>query len=618
MPAGLHVRRSTHRILLAAAVAVALIAVTAASAAADTRVSVGAPAHGTPFSQNKQNEPALAVDANHPNILVSGANDELDMEACAAVNEGEDPPGSQCPFTPTVGVSGVSFSFDSGHSWTQPTYTGNSARACTTPTPCVVDSSGPIGTLPWYAENGLTSDGDPAIAFGPVRGSDGRFSWSNGSRLYYANLASSTAPTKQGAAFKGFEAIAVSRTDDVAAAAANGKSAWKPPVIASKQSSTLFADKEQIWADNAATSAYFGNVYICYAAYRSQEKGGGLPEPIILARSTDGGSTWTTKQISSAALNGNNPGRDGCTVRTDSRGMVYVFYRADDPKTKVPSQLMARSANGGQTFEPPRAVAGPAETVGTLDPTILRPVEDGIAGARADLAPAPSVDIANGAPTGADATDEIVMSWVDGSRGLNAERALVTVSTDRGASWRSPATVPVPGRPYYVAPAIAPNGSQIYLAYNAFTTPFQSTTATPRTLVGGLLRSGVAAGGMPSGWSAVDAGAPGDPRGSSQNNLVAEFLGDYVYAIGTRTYGAGVYNDARNAADCPAMDRYRQAYEDGVLAGRLPPIAQEDSPAERDAPPPSAAAAAPQRPSVTAECSPDFGNSDIYGATSAP
>src|SRR5215212_6958844 len=188
----------------------------------DTKVTVGSPT--SPFSQNKQNEPAIAVDANHPNVLVAGANDNIDMEAC---NAGAD---NTCPFTPGVGVSGVYFSFDSGTTWTQPTYTGLTGRDCPNdpgPDPGCTAHPGLIGTVPWYAENGLVSDGDPAVAFGPRRGPGG-FSWSNGSRLYYANLTSNVGATRSEQAFRGFEAIAVSRTDNPQAAAANVKSAWMP------------------------------------------------------------------------------------------------------------------------------------------------------------------------------------------------------------------------------------------------------------------------------------------------------------------------------------------------------------------------------------------------------
>src|SRR3954451_10910815 len=168
----------------------------------DVLVSNGSPP--TPFSQNKQNEPAVAVDASRPNMLAAGANDEIDMEAC---NPAAD---NTCPFTPGVGSSGVYFSFNGGSSWTQPTYTGLTGRGCLGvigpgDPPCT-PVTGPIGTLSWYAENGMASDGDPAVAFGPRPGPGG-FSWDNGSRLYYANLTANLGTTRSESVFKGFEAI---------------------------------------------------------------------------------------------------------------------------------------------------------------------------------------------------------------------------------------------------------------------------------------------------------------------------------------------------------------------------------------------------------------------------
>jgi hypothetical protein len=581
--------------LVALALAGALMLVLAAMAGAqggtEALVTVGSPT--APFSANKQNEPALAVDANPASgghILAAGANDNIDMEAC---NSGDD---TTCPFTNGVGVSGVYFSFNSGKSWSQPTYTGWSARNCHgVPGPdagCQPVAGGPIGTLPWYFENGLVSDGDPAVAFGPQPGANGTFSWSNGSRLYYANLTSNFGATRDEAAFKGFEAIAVSRTDDVAGAAANGKNAWMPPVVISKQSGTTFSDKEQIWADNASSSRFFGNVYVCWAAFRGQEKSANAaPAPLQVAVSHDGGTTWEQHQISAAANNGQRNPTDGCSIRTDSTGNAYVFgVGTVSSAGHTAFELMSISTNGGHTWSRPRPVAGPVTQPGVFDPVLGRPVIDGIAGARSDLAPAPSVDIANGAPTGADATDRIVMTYVSGE--LAKPHVYFTESTNRGNTWSAPRAIEgATDRGYYTAPSISPNGANVYVVYNAFTTPYRPTTATPRSLVGVVLQAAAGATGPTGAFTEIHRSVPGDPRGSSQNNLVAEFLGDYVYAVATRTYGAAVWNDTRNAADCPAIDAWRQSLEDGN------PIA---------------------RPAPQQDCPPTFGNSDIWSFTTAP
>ncbi|TMD98438.1 MAG: exo-alpha-sialidase [Chloroflexi bacterium] len=560
------------------AAAFALIAAsTALGAASDTRVSIGSPP--APFSQNKQNEPTIAVDAHAPNVLVAGSNDNIDMEDCNA----GDP--RTCPFTHGVGVSGVYFSFDSGQSWTQPTYTGWSARNCVgAPGYTCNPGVGPIGTLPWYYENGIVSDGDPAVAFGP-KPVAGSFSWANGSRLYYANLTSNFGATRSEESFKGFEAIAVSRTDNVQAAAANVKSAWMQPVLISHQSTTTFSDKEQVWADNASSSPFFGNAYVCWANFVGQEKGNAAPAQLQVAVSSDGGDTWSVHPIGAAANNGQRNPLDGCTIRTGSDGTAYVFGVGTVSSAGHASfELMSTSANGGQSWSSPTAVAGPVTQPGVVDRVLGRPTIDGIAGARSDLAPAPSVDIANGAPTGGDATNRIVMSYVSGD--LATPHVYFTESSDGGATWSAPRPIERTGdRGYYTAPAISPNGTDVYVVYNAFTTPYRTDTTSPRNLVGVVLHADVS-GSTTGGFTSIHRGANGDPRGSSQNNLVGEFLGDYVYATATRTFGAAVWNDARNAADCPAIDAWRMSLRDGTTVPR--PAPEQDCPAT-------------------------FGNSDIYG-----
>jgi hypothetical protein len=582
--------------LMAGAVSAFVLAVPAALSASesDTLVSVGSPQ--TPFSQNKQNEPALAVDQSHPTVVVQGANDNIDMEAC---NAGDD---TTCPFTPGVGSSGLSFSLDGGSSWVQPTYSGFSARTCLGQvgpddpgcTPLTAAEGGVIGTLPWYSENGLVSDGDPALAFGPAPDASGAFSWGNGSRLYYANLTSNFAAERNDFAIKGVEGIGVSRTDDVTAAANGVKAAWKAPVVIPSSSAAAFADKEQIWADNAASSPHFGNVYVCFANYVGGPSVGSAAHSLEVARSEDGGDTWsrvTVARVPGSASGqqfGVLSGASGCTIRTASDGSVYVFWLGWDQQLKQNGIYMASSTDGGVTFNAARRLFQVVHT-GVFDPVQGRFEMDGITGARDDLSDAPSIDIANGAPTGAAATNQIVLTWVDGGAGLNNEHVLFTTSTDGGDSWTTPRAVETTGdRGFYSANAISPNGQDVYLVYNAFLAPYQQDTSSPRPLVGVVKHADVGSGGSVGAFAELNRGAAGDARASSANALTDEFLGDYVYAVATNTYGAAVWNDVRRAEDCPAVDAWRMSLEGGPSAPR--PAPEQDCPAR-------------------------FGNSDIFGGS---
>ena len=102
----------------------------AGPAVTTSEVSVGSPHNIAPRSH--QNEPAVAIDAHAPNVLVAGSNDYIDQQPCPEDIATET---ATCDdFTAGIGVSGVYFSFDSGQSWMQPTYTGWQARDCGTAT----------------------------------------------------------------------------------------------------------------------------------------------------------------------------------------------------------------------------------------------------------------------------------------------------------------------------------------------------------------------------------------------------------------------------------------------------------------------------------------------------
>ena len=99
---------------------------------------------------------------------------------------------------------------------------------------------------------------------------------------------------------------------------------------------------------------------------------------------------------------------------------------------------MKRSFDGGLTFEPKALAIADVTDDGIFDG--VRSISfDGIAGARTSFIP--SLDIANGTPTGVGAPDTLALGSSDGSGGLNHEPALVQLADDQGATWSGPTAV---------------------------------------------------------------------------------------------------------------------------------------------------------------------------------
>ena len=590
--------RSLRRcLILPAALALCAIGVSAAHAqpVVDALVSVASPTDNHP--RNSSNEPSLAVSAIRTNVLAAGSNDLVDMQPCSQLASTEHaacsfPLGT---FNPGVGLSAVHFSFDRGHTWIQPTYSGLTAADCSpTVEPCV-PHVGPIHTVPNYYENGLRSRSDTGVAFGPAPGPNG-FSWANGDRLYFSSLATNLTDTvirNVSATQNSTFAVTVSSIENVTPDRIADQANWSRPYFAAPQAAfSAGLDKEQIWADNAGSSPFFGNVYVCYSDFHSFSGGNAFPLKPMVSTSRDGGVTWKQHQVAPAIANAKQGSYDGCTVRTDSHGAVYVFFTHFGGTSLAGFHTVIKSLDGGQTWQPPQDVVAITDPSFHTDTVTGRCIVDGIAGARTDLAAMPSVDVANGAPTGADATDEIVDSWVDGAFGPDHEKAMLAYSTDGAASFSAPMPIsPASDIPTYAAPAISPNGAMVYVVSQAFTAPFQTTTANPRPEHGVLQTAAIGAGGAPGAWTTAYSGPLGDARGTSQGRILYnEFLGDYVYAIATRDYGAGVWTDVRRTADCPAIDAWRQQSSD---AGHVVLPA----------------------PWPLGSCPATFGNNDIFSAT---
>jgi BNR/Asp-box repeat protein len=488
----------------------------------NTAVPVGGISNGMPavdtFSRNKQNEPSITMDPL-TGALVAGSNDEIDEPLCSGAGTAASP--GSCPFASNTGLSGAYFSINGGATWIQPSFTESAMG--------VGSCKGRlIHTLPGYCEKNLESFGDAALAVGPAMGNDGRFSFANGSVVYYGNLAFPIGGA--------VPVVAVSRSMDDGAA-------WAAPVVASDTTNPVdFNDKDYVWADRNPKSPFFGTVYASWTLFQGAGRFGRSntfsPEPIVVARSTDGGITWSSAiRLSQSANNGAVGGRQGSLIRTGPDGTVYVFW--EGAIFQHSEQLVAISHDGGVTFSRPMPVAAVNDIPSPLPGSSFRDNSF------------PSADVNQ-------ATGAIYVTWADQQGSPATALIEFTESDDGGMTWSAPITIG--GRAgafnaFFPSVAASPDGHHVFVAWPAQTWKAPGTTAGPG-VVTQFSAYNLRTDGAWSGGHLLST-AFGDPDGSSTNGLGAQFLGDYATAVSSNSTGWFVWTDTRNDASCAAVDAFR-------------------------------------------------------------
>lgn len=165
----------------------------------------------------------------------------------------------------------------------------------------------------------VQAGGDPVLAFAP-----------NGTLYYTALVYDLSFPnhTPSGVA------VAVSR---------DGGAHWASPVMVHYESSNnFFNDKQWIAAGSN------GEVYLTWTAFKSNKPSGYISSNIVMSVSHDFGATWSDPiPVSDAA----HPYDQGSSVSVAPDGTVYVAYEGNQASDLSKDQIvLARSTDGGLTF----------------------------------------------------------------------------------------------------------------------------------------------------------------------------------------------------------------------------------------------------------------------------
>lgn len=400
-----------------------------------------------------QNETAIAVDPNNPNRVVAGANDYVTRTWSCTVS------GTPCSALGDA-YSGTYFSNDGGQTW------------C-----CTATDPAHLGTLIPGVEH-LTggpydAGGDPALAF------DSR------GHVYYAGL--------------GFNRTSAPNTVEVSRGTFTGGSlSWSAPTfINATTSPSTLNDKEWIAVDTNSASPFRDRIYVSWTRYLfNPHNGAYMQSPIFFVYSTDGGTTFSTPK----AISGNVLYDQGSRPVVGPDGSVYVFWEGATRLASLDSTYVAKSTDGGVTWQKPVQIATLEDSEALAD-TVFR---------------------VNSFPAAAAAPDgTLYATWTTQTE--DGSVAMWSKSTTGGTSWTAPARVFAPAARTPVGyPVAQPSGGVLAAPDPAGSVEdiFPSVAVSPD----GRAAFSAYRGDVVSPWQTCAAGPP-PPEG----RINCTQLGDYIH-----------------------------------------------------------------------------------------
>jgi hypothetical protein len=391
-----------------------------------------------------------------------------------------------------------------------------------------------------------------------------------------------------------------------------------------------FGDPAQ--AFDSSGNAYYGTLAFPFPGTTAEERTG-LQADFFVAKSTDGGCTYTSAAKVSGASPAKFDDKDAITADANPsspfRDNVYAAW------TKFSKQgisgfgndqiVFSRSTDGGQTWSNPQPIspaynnnsvggrqgaavkAGPDGTVyvvwlDTVDKqaveriaisfdggktfpkqniTVATVTDDGVnplpgSSFRQDARTFPSLTVAS------DGT--LYVAWANHNNGHAV--VLVTKSATKGLTWSTPVVAgDVSGRSAFFASVSVDPSGKVNVGFLAMDDKPAGTQPGAGVVLYDAYFTQSTDGGATFSDPLKISTASSDPNGSSTNSLRAQFLGDYITPV-SDSRGGGVFvvwTDSRNASSCAAVDAFR--------AGTGP------------------------KPDVITQCPTTFGNTDIFLGT---